>query len=111
VLRLPVENKKAFRLEYMYISNTTNGMRQGTMSLVINPDTAEDPAGQISLVDDYDFVGDPLIDEYLTFSAELKSYNDVGTLDTLEMSVLNLNNDGSTSDSAEFYWTVHTKIG
>ena len=111
VLRLPVENKKAFRLEYMYISNTTNGMRQGTMSLVINPDTAEDPAGQISLVDDYDFVGDPLIDEYLKFSAELKSYNDAGTLDTLEMSVLNLNNDGSTSDSAEFYWTVHTKIG
>jgi len=111
VFRLPVDSKKAFRLEYLYVSNTTNGMRQGTMSFVINPDQLIDPAGQISLVDDYDFVGDTLLDEYLTFSAELRSFNGGNSLDTLEVSVLNLNNDGSTADSAEFYWTVHSKIG
>ena len=49
--------------------------------------------------------------EFLSFSCELKSYNLTGSLDTLEISVLNFTSDGSTSDAAELYWTVHTKIG
>lgn len=111
IFRLPVESKKSFRLEYLYVSNTTDAMRQGELSIVVNPDQTIDPLGQVHLVDDYDFVGNAILEEFLSFSCELKSYNLTGSLDTLEISVLNFTSDGSTSDAAELYWTVHTKIG
>jgi hypothetical protein len=102
LFRLPAENKKSFQIEYLYVSNQVDAMRQGTLEITCNPTGA----GQLFLTDDYDFIGDTGFEGNLILTAQLFDENFDGTLDTVAVKVLN----STTSDNADFYFTVKTKV-
>jgi hypothetical protein len=99
---LPAENKKSFQIDYLYVSNQVDAMRQGTLEITCNPTGA----GQLFLTDNYDFIGDPGFEGNLILTAQLFDENFDGTLDTVAVKVLN----STTSDNADFYFTVKTKV-
>ena len=102
LFRLPAETKKSFEIDYLYVSNQVDAMRQGTLTITCNPGGA----GQIFLTDDFDFVGDSGFETNLTLTAQLFDEDFDGTLDTVAVLVLN----STTSDDADFYYTIKTKV-
>ena len=102
LFRLPAETKKSFEVDYLYVSNQVDAMRQGTLEITVNPNGA----GQVHLVDDFDYVGDSGFQTNLTLTAQLFDENFDGTLDTVAVLVLN----STTSDDADFYYTIKTKV-
>jgi hypothetical protein len=102
LFRLPADSKKSFEVDYLYISNQVDAMRQGTLEITINPTGS----GQLHLVDNFDYVGDTGFEENLTLTAQLFDEDFDGTLDTVAVNVLN----STTSDDADFYFTIKTKV-
>jgi hypothetical protein len=102
LFRLPAEATKSFEIDYLYVSNQVDAMRQGTLEITINPSGA----GQLHLVDNFDYVGDSGFEENLTLTAQLFDEDFDGTLDTVAVLVLN----STTSDDADFYFTIKTKV-
>lgn len=102
LFRLPAETRKSFEVDYLYVSNQVDAIRHGTLEITVNPAAS----GQISLVDNYDFVGDSGVEGNLQLSAQLVDENIDGTLDTLSVLVLNSTNN----DSADFYFTIKTMV-
>jgi len=98
--RLPADSLKAFDIEYLYVSNEKDAMRQGTLEIVANPVT-----NKIQLVDDVNYNGNDTWNESLEFSVQFSDRNMDGTLDTIEVYVLN----STTADDADLYWKVNTK--
>jgi hypothetical protein len=102
VFRLPAETKKSYEIDYLYVSSAVDAMRQGTLAITVNPTGS----GEIHLVDDYDFVGDSGFETNLTISAQISDEDLDGTLDTVAVNMLN----STTSDNADFYYTIKTKV-
>ena len=102
LFRLPAEGKKSFEIDYLYVSKQVDAMRQGTLEITCNPTGS----GQIFLTDDFDFVGDSGFQTNLTLTAQLFDEDFDGTLDTVAILVLN----STTSDDADFYYTIKTKV-
>ena len=102
LFRLPAEGKKSFEIDYLYVSNQVDAMRQGTLEITANPTGS----GQIFLTDDFDYIGDSGFETNLTLTAQLFDENFDGTLDTIAILVLN----STTSDDADFYYTIKTKV-
>ena len=102
VFRLPADTKKSFEIDYLYVSNQVDAMRQGKLEITVNPTGA----GQLLVVDDYDFIGDVGFETNLQLSAQISDENLDGTLDTLAVNMLN----STTSDDADFYYTIKTKV-
>jgi hypothetical protein len=102
VFRLPADTKKSFEIDYLYVSNQVDAMRQGKLEITVNPGGS----GQLLVVDDYDFVGDVGFETNLQLSAQISDENLDGTLDTLAVNMLN----STTSDDADFYYTIKTKV-
>ena len=100
IYRLPADGLKAFEIDYFYVSNEKDAMRQGKIEVVANPVT-----DKIQLVDDVTYNGSATWLESLEFSVQFSDRNMDGTLDTIEVYVLN----STTADDADLYWKVNTK--
>ena len=102
LFRLPAEGKKSFEIDYLYVSKQVDAMRQGTLEITCNPTGS----GQTFLTDNFDFIGDSGFETNLTLTAQLFDEDFDGTLDTVAVLVLN----STTSDDADFYYTIKTKV-
>ena len=100
IYRLPADGTKAFEIDYLYASNVKDATRQGTIEIVANPIT-----NKIQLVDDTTYTGNATWLESLEFSVQFSDRNMDGTLDTIEVYVLN----STTADDADLYWKINTK--
>jgi hypothetical protein len=100
IYRLPADGVKAFEIDYLYVSNVKDAMRQGKIEIVANPVT-----NKIQLVDDTTYNGNSTWLESLEFSVQFSDRNIDGTLDTIEVYVLN----STTADDADLYWKINTK--
>lgn len=101
LFRLPGNDKKSYEVDYLYVSNQVDAVRQGKLFVTINPTT-----NRVNMVDEYDFIGDSQFEEYLTLQAELLDEDGNSELDTLAINVLN----STSNDDANFYYTVKTKV-
>ena len=101
LFRLPANSVKAYEIDYVYSSNAVNAKRQGTLFVTVDPDN-----NIANLTDEFDFIGDSAFQENLSLQAQLVDENLDGTLDTVAVNVLN----STTSDDANFYFKVKTKI-
>jgi len=100
IYRLPADGTKAFEIDYLYVSNAKDATRQGKIEIVANPVT-----DSIQLVDDTTYTGSATWLESLEFSVQFSDRNIDGTLDTIEVYVLN----STTADDADLYWKINTK--
>ena len=100
IYRLPADGIKAFDIDYLYVSNVKDATRQGKIEVVANPTT-----NKIQLVDDTTYTGNATWLESLEFSVQFSDRNMDGTLDTIEVYVLN----STTADDADLYWKTNTK--
>ena len=100
IYRLPADGTKAFEIDYLYASNVKDATRQGKIEIVANPIT-----NKIQLVDDTTYTGNATWLESLEFSVQFSDRNMDGTLDTIEVYVLN----STTADDADLYWKINTK--
>lgn len=100
IYRLPADGTKAFEIDYLYASNVKDATRQGKIEIVANPVT-----NKIQLVDDTTYTGNATWLESLEFSVQFSDRNMDGTLDTIEVYVLN----STTADDADLYWKINTK--
>lgn len=101
LFRLPANSKKSFEVDYIYVSNAVNATRNGKLVLLVDPVNAE-----VSIVDDYNFVGDASFSENLTFFASLTDENSDTSLDTVNINVLNF----TAADDAVIHFRVNTKV-
>lgn len=98
--KLPADRTKGIEVEYLYVSNQVNAKRKGTLHIVV------DPTNNLqTLVDEYEYIGNSLFEENLTFQAQNYDENGDATVDTVAVMVLN----STTSDNADFYYRVKTK--
>ena len=100
IYRLPADGIKAFDIDYLYVSNVKDATRQGKIEVIANPVT-----NKIQLVDDTTYTGNATWLESLEFSVQFSDRNMDGTLDTIEVYVLN----STTADDADLYWKTNTK--
>jgi len=101
LFRLPADSRKSFEIEYMYVSSQVNATRTGTLYVIVDPVTNTQ-----SLSDEYDYIGDSAYQETLKFKAQTFDENGDLSIDTIAVMMLN----STTSDVANFYYRVKTKV-
>ena len=89
ILGFAAESKKSITVDYIYKSLVLDYTRTGTLTITINPST-----GDHQITDEFDYIG--LVDnvspyeERLEFSLTLSDNNSDNTVDTVDLSMLNL---------------------
>lgn len=109
LFRLPKLQNQSFVVEYTSLSEQGfNGMRSGTMHIVVN--AIEDPANNtpsLLVSDEYDYLGDDLYLDTISFDAIL---DNVGNSEDLNTIVVKSNASGLPSDArSKFKFRVKTK--
>jgi len=100
LFRLPGLETGSYDIDYWYNSNQYNALRSGTISIVFDLGT-----GNVSLSDDYDFVGALGLGNGLKFNAFLSDEDSDSGIDTLVITAEN----SASSDSAELYFKITSK--
>ena len=100
LFRLPAETTKGYEIDYIYKSSAITATRSGTLRLVVDPTN-----DTFDISDDYDFTGDSIHAENLSFTANNYDEDGNSVVDTVAVMMLNLTVD----DNAELYYKVKTK--
>jgi hypothetical protein len=97
LFRLPAETTKGYEIDYIYKSNIVDATRIGTMTLVVDPvnDT-------YNFSDEYDYTGNIIYSEQLSFDANLYDEDGDTNNDTVSVMMQNLtaNSSGTISGIA-----------
>jgi len=99
MFKIPADETKCVEIEYTYKSFTVNAFRKGVITVVSNPNN-----NIRSVSDEYDYVGDSLYEENLSFGSESFDENLDGVVDSLGITVLNL----TINDQSEFHYRLKT---
>jgi len=99
LFRLPIFSNLTYHVHYLHRSTGNNTMRSGKLTLIVNK-----TQNQISITDDYDFSGNPLLAANLEFSAQLVDLNGDNDRETLRIQYINKTTTDSNSNSFIDYW-------
>ena len=110
LFRLPQMVNQSFDIDYIAVGESGyNGMRSGKLRLVVNSNV-DGGAGtpSVYVTDDYDYLGDNLFVDNISFDATLVDIDNDGTFDTV---VVKSNTVGSLPSNAttKFKFRVQTK--
>ena len=110
LFRLPQMVNQSFDIDYIAIAEQGyNGMRSGKLRLVVNANTdAGNGTPDVYVTDEYDYVGDNLFVDNISFDATLVDINNDGDFDTV---VVKSNVLGTLPSNArtKFKFRVQTK--
>jgi hypothetical protein len=99
LFRLPGFSSIVYRVHYHHISTSNNTSRSGQLHITVNKlnDT-------VTLVDDYQFTGNPLLATNLDFSVQLVDLDNDGNKETVRVLYTNSTLADTTATSLINYW-------